>query len=370
MDMKLSESQEMLKKTARDFLSQECPKSLVREMAAEERGYSDELWNKMVKLGWMGLPFSEKYGGGGGSFLDLVILLDEMGRVCLPGPYFSTIVLGGLNVMELGSDSQKGEIIPSICQGKLFLTLALSEPGVDYATDALSTRAERAGDDYLIKGTKLFVPDAHLANLILCVARVDGKFAVFIVDAKSPKVTLTPLHTMVGDKQFEVVFDEVKVPQSRMLAMDRDDRLIDGIIQRAAIAKCAEMVGGAQQVLEMTVSHASQRVQFGQHIGSFQAIQHFCANMVTDIDISRLLTYQAAWRLSQGLSCSREIAIAKAWISEAFRRVTAMGHQIIAGVGFMEDHDMPLYYRRAKAWELSFGDANFHREKVAQMLGM
>ena len=173
------------------------------------------------------------------------------------------------------------------------------------------------------------------------------------------------------DKQCEIVFDNVSVPQKNILGkLDQGWQAVENILQKASVAKCAEMVGGAQAVLEMTVNYAKERVQFNRPIGSFQAIQHHCANMATDVETSKFITYQAAWRLSAGLPCDQEAAMAKAWVSEAFKRVTLLGHQCIGGVGFMEDHDLPLYSKLATGAEIAFGDADFHREVVAQKLGL
>lgn len=377
MDYGLSEKQEMLTKMARDFITSECPKTLVREMVEDEKGYSPELWCKMADLGWMGLAFPEQYGGTGGSFVDLVALLTEMGRACLPGPFFSTVILGGMSILDMGSESQKQELLPAIARGDIIVSLALTEPSAKYTADGVTVKALADKEHYVITGTKLFVPDAHISDYIICVTRTsEGKskedgITLFLVDTKSPGVSCAPLKTMAGDKQCEVVFNEVRVPKQNMLGeLGCGWSGVERVLQKAAVAKCAEMIGGAQQVLEMTVDYVKQRVQFGRPVGSFQAVQHHCANMVIDVDTSRLITYEAAWGLSQSLPSTKEVAMAKAWVSDAYRRVAALGHQNIGGVAFIEDHDMPLYFRRAKAAEFAFGDATTQREIVAQELGL
>jgi alkylation response protein AidB-like acyl-CoA dehydrogenase len=376
LDLDLSEDQKMLRATARDFLTKECPKRFVREMEQDEKGYSPELWLKMAQLGWLGLPFPERYGGGGGSVLDLVILLEEMGRACLPGPFLSSVVLSGLPILEAGSEEQKQRFLPAIVRGKVF-TLALTEADGSYEAASIKTRATLDKDDYVISGTKLFVPDAHIADYLLCLARTKKRssgaegLSLFIIDAKSQGISYTLLSTIAGDKQCEVIFDKVRVPVTNILGeLDQGWGIVEKTLQYAAIAKCAEMVGAAQQVLEMSVDYAKQRVQFDRPIGSFQAIQHHCANMLVDIDGMRYLTYQAAWLLSEGLPAAKEVAMAKAWVSEAIRRVTALGHQIHSGVGYTMDHDLQLYFRRGKAAEVLFGNANFHRELIASQLGL
>ncbi|MBM3118009.1 MAG: acyl-CoA dehydrogenase [Chloroflexi bacterium] len=376
MDLGLTEEQEMLKTSARDFLQKECPKQLVRQLDESDTGYSPELWQKMAELGWIGLVFPEKYGGSGGSFLDLIVLLEEMGHNILPGPFFSTVILGGLTIMAAGDEEQKKEFLPKIAGGKMLLTLALTEPSASY--DASSVKTQAVGTDgYIINGTKLFIPDANIADHILCVARTkkekkpeDGT-TIFLVDAKSPGVKCTLLKTLARDKQCEVIFDNVSVPQKNILGkLDQGWPIVKQVLQKATVAKCAEMVGGAQAALEMAVQYAKDRVQFNRPIGSFQAIQHYCANMVTDVDGARFITYKAAWKVSEELPADMDIAIAKAWTSEACGRVTLLAHQIFGAIGFTMDHDIHLYYRRAKAGEIMFGDGDFQRAIVAQELGL
>ncbi len=377
MELGLTEEQEMLKTSARDFLEKECPKQLVRQLDESDKGYSPELWRKMAELGWMGLVFPEKYGGSGGSFLDLIVLLEAMGYNILPGPFLSTVVLGGLTILAAGSEEQKKEFLPKVANGETILTLALTEPSADYNAASIKTKATARNDGYVINGTKLFVPDANVADYILCVARTketknpeDG-ITIFLVDAKSPGVKCTLLKTLARDKQCEIIFDNVTVPKKNILGKpDQGWPIVEGAIQKATVAKCAEMVGGAQAALEMAVRYAKERVQFGRPIGSFQAIQHYCANMVTDVDGSRFITYKAAWEVSEGLPATMDVAIAKAWTSEAYGRVTLLAHQIFGAIGFTMDHDIHLYYRRAKAGEIMFGDGDFQRAIVASELGL
>jgi alkylation response protein AidB-like acyl-CoA dehydrogenase len=372
MDFSLTEEQEMLRKAARDFLATECPKSLVREMAKDEKGYPTQLWQQMGEMGWIGLNIPEEYGGTGASFFDLVVLLEEMGRACLPGPFFSTVVLGGLTVLEAGSEEQKKEILPRLAEGKLLLTLALTEPSAKYTADGIQTKATKRDKEFILQGTKLFVPDAHISDYLICAARTkeaeipeDG-ISLFLIDPKRPGVSCTLLKTIAGDKQCEVIFDNVKVPGRDILgSLDQGWPILDRVLEKAVVAQCAEMVGGAKQTLEMTVEYAKQRMAFGHHIGSFQAIQHYCANMLVDVDGCSLVVYNAAWRLSEGLPAAQEVAMAKALINERFKRITALGIQIHGAIGFTEDHDLPLYFKRAKAWEINLGDTNFHLDKIA-----
>ena len=377
MDFNLSEEQEMLRKLARDFLEDKCPKALVREMETDEKGYPPELWQEMARLGWMGLAFPESYGGSGMGFIDLAILLEEMGRACLPGPFFSSVVLGGFTILDAGSDAQKQKYLLDIGSGRSIFTLALTEVSAWYDATSITATATADGDDFVIEGTKLFVPDAHVADHLLCVARTEQSvnpeegLTVFIVEASSPGLSHSALKTISGDKLFEVVFDRVRVPKENILGHPgKGWVLVQRIIERGAAAKCCDLVGGLQRVLEMTLDYAKERQQFDHPIGSFQVIQHYCADMATDVDSTRFSTYQAAWMLSEGLPCCKEIAVAKAWAGEAYERVVTLAHQIHGAIGCTIDHDLQFYTKRGKAAQLSFGDGDYHRETVARQMGL
>jgi len=374
MKLTLTEEQEMLKKTAREFLADKCSRAFIKEMVESEAGYSSELWQEMAALGWMGLAFPEQYGGGGMSFLDLAVLLEEMGRASVPGPFFSTVVLGGLPILDVGSDEQKQKYLPELIRGEKILTLALTEPGYgDYYGSAIKVEATPDDGSYIVSGTKLFVSDAHVADYLLVVARTKPAkgVTIFVSDATSPKISCTVLKTIAGDKLCEVVFGQVPVPEANMLGQpDQAWSEVHKIVERAAVGKCCEMVGSLQRVLEMTLEYAKERKQFDRPIGSFQVIQHYCADMATDVDAARFSTYRAAWMLSEGLPCTKEVAIAKAWMGEASQRVLALAHQIHGAIGVTLEHDLHFHTRRAKAAELAFGDASFYREVVAKEMGL
>lgn len=377
MNLVLSEEQEMLRTSARDFLTAKLPKTMVKEIEESETGYSPEMWKEMASLGWMGLVIPDKYGGAGMSFLDLAVLLEEMGRACLPGPYFSSVILGGLSILDIGTEEQKQEYLLKIANGDLLFTLALTEPNAGYDAAAIAVEAIADKDGYILNGTKLFVPDAHIADYMLVVARTDKKakpekgITIFIVDAKSPGISSIVLKTIANDKLCEVVFDKVKVPKKNILGqLNQGWSGVQKIIERSAVAKCCEMVGCIQAALDMTVNYAKERKQYDRPIGSFQVIQHYCVDMLIDVEGTRLSTYQAAWMLSEGLPCTQEIAIAKAWAGQACQRVMALAHQVHGAIGCTIDHDLQYYTRRAKAAEVTFGDAEFYQEVVAQEMGL
>jgi len=377
MNLTLSEEQEMLKTMARDFLTDKLPKTAVTEIEESEVGYSPEMWRQMAELGWMGLALPEKYGGAGMGFLDLAVLLEEVGRACLPGPFFSTVVLGALSIVDIGNEEQKQEYLPKIASGEAIFTLALTEAEAGYDADSIKLKATADKDEYVLSGTKLFVPDAHIADYLLCVARTSDQarpedgVTIFLVDAKNPGISYTVLKTIANDKLCEIVFDQVKVPRESILGeLNQGWGEVQKIVERAAAAKCCEMVGCIQQALEMTIDYAKERKQYGRPLGSFQVIQHYCADMAIDVEGTRLSTYQAAWMVSEGLPCREQVAIAKAWAGEACGRVMVLAHQVHGAIGCTIDHDLQFYTRRAKADEVTFGGADFYRQVVAQEMGL
>ena len=374
MNYELTEDQRIIKESAHRLLAESCSTDFVRMMAEDEKGFTPELWNSMAELGWMGLPFPEAYGGSGMSFLDLVVILTEMGYFCTPGPFFSTVVLGGLTVLEAGTEEQKKAILPEVAAGKRFLTLAwLEEEGIPQP-EGIRLSADLQAGRVLLSGTKLFVPDAHVADTILCAARTGDApeaISLFVVDAKQPGIRITPLETLADDKQFEVVFDRVAVPESDLLGeAGKGWPVLHNTLLRAAVGKCAEMDGASRKALEFAVGYAKERVQFGKLVGTFQAVQYHCADMLTFADTIHFMTCHAAWKIASGLPFVQEASMCKAWVSQAHRRLVGLAHQVLGGIGFMEEHDLQIYYRRAKAAELAFGDAELHREKVAQAMGL
>lgn len=375
MDLRLNEDQELIKSTARDFLKSECPMDLIRSLEEDPKGYPEDLWHKMAQLGLMGVAFPEEYGGTGQGFLELCVLIEEQGRACLPSPFFSTVVLCGLPIARFGSEAQKKEFLGAIVNGKRILAYAQTESCGSWDSSRVELTATPKDKGYALEGKKLFVPYAQVANDFLVTARTSGAgsdgITLFLVDAKTPGITCKPLQTVGGERQCAVTFHNVFVPEDSALGQkDRGDEILRSIHQWGAAAKCAEMVGGAQRVLEMSVAYAHDRVQFGRPIGTFQAIQHHCANMAVDVDGSRFIAYEAIWRLGEGLEAATEVAMAKAWVSDAYQRVCTLGHQIHGAIGYTKEYDMQLYFRHAKASELAFGDGDYHREKVAQKLGL
>jgi alkylation response protein AidB-like acyl-CoA dehydrogenase len=378
MDFGFSEEQEMLRKSARDFLAKESPMTYVRQMMEDDRGFRDDQWRKMAELGWMGLILPEEHGGAGLDFVDMVVVLEEMGRVVLPGPFFSTVILGGVALAEGGSAAQKKELLPKVAAGNLRVTLAQLEPNARWDADGIQLEVRKAGGGWRLSGTKLFVPDAHTADLLVVAGRQPGSkgaegVSLFLVDASASGVTTTLLKTMDQTRKLcEVVLKDVAVPAERVLGAPGEGwKLLDRVVDRGKVGLCAEMCGGAQKVLEMSVEYAKVREQFGRPIGSFQAIQHKCANMLVEVESSKSATYYAAWAVANDVAeAPLAAAMAKAYCSDAYRHTAGEGIQIHGGIGFTWEHDMHIYFKRAKSSEVTFGDATWNREIVAQLINL
>ncbi len=375
MELGLTETQEMLRKSARDFLEKECPKSLIRKLEADDLGFSPQVYSGMADLGWLGLHLPPEYGGSGGSFTDLAILYEEIGRNVVPGPHFVSSVLCADIILSAGSEAQKRALLPDIAQGMATVTLALYESEGGYQPGDIQLSAKRQGEGYVLEGTKVFVPFAKGATHLLCVARTAQRTAqaegisLFLVPTSAKGLDMAALLSVDVDRQYEVAFHNVAVSHEGLIGQAGQGwDVLQRCRERANVIQCAEMVGGAQKALEMAVEYSKQRVQFGRPIGSFQAIQHKAAGMLSDADGARFLTYGAVAKLDAGQQDAVEVAMARAFVAGAFRRVTKEAHQIIAGAAFLVEHDLPFYYRRAKAMEMFLGDTDFHVEQVAHRL--
>jgi alkylation response protein AidB-like acyl-CoA dehydrogenase len=375
MDLALTEAQEMLKNSAREFLERECPPSLVRAMEDDERGYPAQLWEQMAGLGWMGLAFPEEFGGEGGSLTDLAVLLEEMGRAMLPGPFFATVVNVGLTILDAGSDSQKQQYIPNLASGTLIGTVALLEENAQYSPSGINMPGELSANSLQLSGKKLFVESANTADLMMVPVRTgfseENGITIGLVPGTTDGISLSSLDSIARDRQFEVAFNDVSVPPDEILGGAGEGwPILKRSLDRATALHCAVSVGGAQKVLEMTVEYTKQRVQFGRPIASFQSVQHDCADMVNAIDSARLATYQAIARLEDGLPADREIAMAKVLANHAYKWTTLTAQQLHGGIGFMEEYDLQMWTRRAKVAELKFGTSGPHREVFAQSMGL
>ncbi len=375
MNLDFTEEQQMFRTAVRTFLATECPKKKVRELEESEKGYDPELWKKIADLGWIGLVIPEEYGGSGAEFTTLLVLFEEIGRNIFPSPLFSTAILGALPLVEYGTARLKQGFLPGIARGEAILALALVEPSASYEPSAIRAEAKREDGGYVINGTKLFVNDAVIADHFLVAARITQKagpgtgITLFLADARSPGIRVEVMPTISLDKQCEVSFSNVKVSPAHILGSEGQGWTIaERILDQAAVLKCAESVGAMEAVVEMSTNFAKERVQYGKTIASFQVIQHYLANMSARTLEAKGMTYRAAWMVQGSLPCAVQVSAAKAWVNEAYKFVTERAVQIHGAIGMTRDHDVGLYYRRAKAADVIFGDADFHYEKIAHQL--
>jgi alkylation response protein AidB-like acyl-CoA dehydrogenase len=292
----------------------------------------------------------------------------------LISPFFSSLVLGASTIIEAGTETQKQKYLPDIAEGKKIITLAILEKSACYEPEAIFLQATDSGNEFVLQGNKLFVSDANSADYIICLARTQNSLdprsglSLFLVETKTAGVTCNFMETISPDKQYEVVFDNVKVTKDAVLGqINKGWIYLEKVIEKAAAATCAQMVGGAERVLDLTTTYAKDRAAFGHPIGAYQSIQHRCADMLMDVETSRFATFQAIWKINERLPATKEVSIAKYWVSQAFHRVVTSSHQIHGAIGFTEDHVLHWYTKRAKAQEVNYGDVNFHLNKLANI---
>jgi alkylation response protein AidB-like acyl-CoA dehydrogenase len=376
MDFAFSEEQEMLRRSARDFLAKECSSKVVRKLMESSDTYDEGLWNKLAGLGWTALGIPEEYGGVG-TFLDLVVVLEEAGRALMPGPFFATMGLAVPAIIEAGTGAQKKEALGAIAQGSARATLAFTEPSGLWDAGSVTLTAKPSGGGWQLDGVKQFVPDAEAADYTVVAARTRGEgedgISLFLVKGRPKGMSVTALKTLDQTRRWsEVRFDGVKLEaDSLMGAADKAWPHLKRALEWATAALCAEMVGGTQKVLETSTDYAKTRQQFGKPIGIYQAVSHKLADMLVLSESGRSATYYAAWAVdADAPDRSLAASMAKAYVSDAYRKVAGDGIQVHGGIGFTWEHDMHLYFKRAKSSEVTLGDATYHRELVAQSLDL
>ena len=374
MDVLLNDDEAMLRSNAREFLEAECPPGLVRKMELDAKGYPDSLWLKTAELGWQGMALPEKYGGLDLPLVQLAIILEEVGRAVAPLPLHSTVV-AALTIAKDGNEAQCAAILPDVVKGSSILTWAFTEQDPRLLPETIQTQAVADGDDFVINGTKLFVDNFVAADKCLVVCRTapatsgNAGLSLFVVDTKSQGITQTPLVTLAKDRQSEVVFDNVRVPRANLVgALHQGGPIVERMLDRATVLLCAQMLGATRKDAEMGVEYAKYREAFGQPIGAFQSIQHICADMIIWVDGGTLLTYEAAWKLDQGLPASVEVSQAKAFCNERCEAVVRYSQTIHGGIGFMMELDLHLWFRRVSSWTMRLGTTYEHRARIARAL--
>jgi len=371
MNFAFSEEQEELRKTVRSFLDQKSPETEVRRLMETDEGYDPAVWKQMgEQLGLQGLIVPEEFGGSGYSYVELGVVLEEMGRALLCAPYFSTVVLAGNALLHSGDDAAKKDYLPGIASGETIATLAFTEPSGKWDEAGITMEAMKKGDGWVLNGTKSFVLDGATASLILVAARTGKGVSLFGVEGDASGLTRTALSTMDQTrKQAKLEFNGTP---ARLIGTEGDGwKTLSTVLDLAAVALAAEQVGGAQKVLDMSVEYAKVRIQFGRPIGSFQAIKHKCADMLLEVESAKSAAYYGMWCASEMNDELPSVAsLAKAYCSEAYFHSAAENIQIHGGIGFTWEHPAHLYFKRAKSSELLLGDPSYHRELLAQRIGI
>ena len=371
MNFAFSEEQEELRKAVRRFLEDKSPETEVRRLMDTTDGYDAAVWSQMAEqLGLQGLAIPEEFGGSGFSYVELIVVLEEMGRALLCAPYFSSVALAANLLLVSGDDGAKKDYLPGIAIGTTVAAVALAESSGRWDEEGVTLEAAKSGDAWTLTGEKLYVLDGHTADLILVVARTPAGVSVFAVDKGASGLTATALSTMDQTrKQARLTFESTP---ARLVGTDGAGwAAVSKMLDLAAVALAAEQVGGAQKVLEMAVEYAKVRVQFGRPIGSFQAIKHKCADMLLEVESAKSAAYYAGWAAAEDNDELPVVAsLAKSYCSEAYFHATAENIQIHGGIGFTWEHPAHLYFKRAKSSELLFGDPTYHRELLAQRIGI
>jgi alkylation response protein AidB-like acyl-CoA dehydrogenase len=371
MNFAFTEEQDELRKTVRAFLESKSPETAVREQMETEAGYDAAVWSQMgEQMGLQGLSIPEEYGGSGYGFVELGIVLEEMGRALLCAPFYASVVLAANTLLHSGDDAAKKAHLPGIANGETIATVAFTEPSGKWDEAGITMEATAAGDGFTLTGTKMFVLDGHTASLVIVAARTPKGVSLFAVDGSASGLTRTALSTMDQTrKQAKLEFS--KTPATLIGTEGGGWQVLSTVLDLAAVGLAAEQVGGAQKVLEMAVEYAKVRVQFGRPIGSFQAIKHKCADMLLEVESAKSAAYYGMWCASEMNDELPSVAsLAKAYCSEAYFHATAENIQIHGGIGFTWEHPAHLYFKRAKSSELLFGDPTYHRELLAQRIGI
>ena len=376
IDLNLTEEQELIGSTANEFFEKHCPPALVREYESNSSDFPKALWEEMAGLGWLGMPFPERYGGLELDVLDMVPLYVELGRHLVPCPVLDTVALTGGLICALGGEDQKKALLPRIARGDATIASAIMEPEGGYGPGAIQLRARRNGSGFLLNGTKALVACARSATRLLCAARTstgasDTGVSLFLVDPGVPGITVERTPNIAGYPLYAVGFENVSVPEEAVVGnVDSAWPALYETTMKAAVLQSAMAVGAGERLLAMTTDYAREREQFGRAIGKYQAVQYLCTDIAIHCHQTRLLTLQAAWRIDSGRSFLREAALAKASASRGAAAMTFAAHEVHAGIAFVTDYDLQLYTRRVKHWEYNLGDLRYHLDRACAESGL
>ncbi|MCH7841947.1 MAG: acyl-CoA/acyl-ACP dehydrogenase [Chloroflexi bacterium] len=374
MDILPSEEEQMLKNLAREFLEAEISTAMVREMELDELGYPPALWKQMADLGWLGMALPEQYGGQGLPLTYLGLILEEAGRVLAPVPLYSTMV-AALTIAAEGNEQQKQEILPAVSDGGMVLTWAVTERDPRLIPEAMQLQATADGDGWVLNGTKMFVDNFIVAQRCLVACRTSPAsdanqgITLFLVDPNGTGVSQTALLTLAKDKQSRVDFQDHRIERAALVGeVDQGWPIIEAMLDRATALLCCQMVGAARKDAEMAIEYAKNRIAFGRPIGAFQSVQHMLADMIIHVDGGQMLTFEALWKMDQGLPSSVEVSQAKAFCNEKCESVVRTSQVIHGGIGFMMEFDLHLWFRRVTSWTMRLGTTYDHRARIAAAL--
>jgi alkylation response protein AidB-like acyl-CoA dehydrogenase len=371
MDFEFSSEQDMLQKAFADFLAKECSHDLVKAWHKDEKGYSPAVWKKMADLGWMELICDAIGNNEGTGFLDAVILFEEMGKALLPSPLFASAAMSGSMLLQVQDEDVVDKDLGDITSGKRIFTAALVNEKGEFDHNRPGVSAVSDGDGgYRLNGTRLFVPYADSAHYLLVCADVEnGGPTIFKIKTDSTGFSIDPMETLYPERKCVVKLENVTVDASGIVGkVGRGGRYVDAVMGPITLLKCSEMLGGMDFIANTTVQYVKERHQFGKPLGVLQAIQHYCADMATLCEGARMMVYLAGSLINDGLDAEKEISMAKAWISDGYKKCTWISHQIHGGIGYTEEYPVHLYYRHAKENELRLGDARYHRDKLIRSM--
>ena len=371
-----TDEQEQFRDAVRRFMTEKSPTTAVRRLMETDEGYDPDVWKQLSEqLGLPGIHIPEQYGGAGFGMVELGIVMEEMGRALLCTPYFATAVLAANAVLNAGTEDQKASLLPDLASGVRLAALAVTEPGGEWNPQATQLTATPEGDGFRLDGTKSYVVDGHIADLLVVVGRApettgqDG-LMLFTVRGDAPGVTRSLLPSMDPTRKLARI-DCNGVQAERLGDGENDAMALDRTLDQAAIALANEMVGGAQALFDSAVDYAKLRVQFGRTIGSFQAIKHKCADMLLDMELAKSAAYYAAQAAAASDSEWPALAsLAKAGASDMYLHIAIETIQIHGGIGFTWDNDTHLWFKRAKSSEVLLGEPHYHRELLMQRWGV
>lgn len=375
LDLELTEDEDLLRKTALDFLRRDAPKDVVQRLQETDTGLTDDLWRKAVAMGWLGIIIPEQYGGSGFPLTSAGVLFEALGSAPLPGPYFSSGILSTLIVLESGTEEQKQQILPSMVKGEEILTLALTEPGYSWDPGLIETIATCSNGDFILDGIKLYTMDAQAATKFIVVARTEkgsdpsGGISLFLVDRQADGVSVNRQPGFLAGRTFEVKLDSVQVLHGAMLGNQDEGWLpLERAIGKAIPVLCAGKAGGCQAVVDMTLEYSRIRVQFGQPIGRFQRVQDMIIEMVTHTDAARWASYEALWKIDTQKTASESIHLAKILSSQSYWEVCTLGHQVFSGIGYSRESPLSFHTRASRSHYHFLGEPSYHRTRLAQLL--